>query len=152
MFAEREFLPALTELEINIGLDRNENNDDDEEITHTLPFKCIGAGHERNYQDDLEQAHMVLPEHKKPVQVRIRPEPDNPRDVNSIAIDLDYGSGWKHVGYITRELCKYLHSLIVAGDIVDVYIEHIVFRMDFRRYGFYPKIMITRRGQWEPEF
>jgi hypothetical protein len=30
---------------------------------------------------------------------------------NEIAIDLDYGTGWTHVGYIASELCKYLHHL-----------------------------------------
>jgi hypothetical protein len=50
----------------------------------------------------------------------------NPRDPSAIAIDLDYGTGWPHVGYIfcfwTMQVFGYLHPLIAARDVVDVYI------------------------------
>ena len=59
------------------------------------------------------------------MNVRIRTEPLNPIDQNANAIDLDYGAGWVCVGYVASELCKYLHTLIATGDILDVYIEHI---------------------------
>ena len=121
----------------------------EEEITHAVPFKCIGAAHEKNYQQHLENAYLALHEQDKPVNVRIRPEPLNPRDPSAIAIDLDYGTGWTHVGYIASELCKYLHPLIAAGDILDVYVQHIKYRVDFLKIGFYPKIVIKRRGEWE---
>lgn len=136
-------LAALDDLDLESGDTR------DHEITHTLPFKCIGAAHEKEYQESLEQAHHVLHEQKKDVAVRLRPEPNNINDGNAIAIDMDYGSDWKVVGYIAKELCYYLHPLLAADDIVNVYVEHIVFRVDFLKYGFYPKIMITRRGQWD---
>jgi hypothetical protein len=35
-------------------------------------------------------------------------------------IDLDYGTGWTHVGYIGSELCEYLHPLIDLYKKVDV--------------------------------
>ena len=38
----------------------------------------------------------------------------------------------------------------LADDIVNVYVEHIVLRVDFLKYGFYQKIMVTRCGEWEP--
>jgi hypothetical protein len=47
------------------------------------------------------------------------------------AIDLGYGTGWTHVGYIASELCTYLHPLIAAGDILEVYVQHIKYRVDF---------------------
>ena len=53
-----------------------------------------------HYQYHLEKAYLTLHEQDKPVNVRIRPEPLNPRDPSAIAIDLDYGTGWPHVGYI----------------------------------------------------
>ena len=126
-----------------------EDESDEEEITHAVPFKCIGAAHEKNYQHHLEKAYLALHEQDKPVTVRIRPEPFNPRDPSAIAIDVDYGTGWAHVGYIASELCKYLHPLIAAGDILDVYVQHIKYRVDFLKIGFYPKIVIKRRGEWE---
>ena len=33
----------------------DEDESDEDEITHTVPFKCIGAAHEKNYQYHLEQ-------------------------------------------------------------------------------------------------
>ena len=74
---------------------------------------------------------------------------DNPEDclwpeqLNSMdpsAIDLDYGTGWTHVGYIASELCEYLHPLIAARDILEVYVPHIKYRVEFFKIGFYPKI------------
>jgi hypothetical protein len=47
------------------------------------------------------------------------------------AIDLDYGTGWTHVGYIASELCEYLHPLIAAGDILEVYVQHIKYSVEF---------------------
>ena len=61
---------------------------------------------------------------------------------------MNYGRRRIHVGYIASELCKYLHPLI-TGDIVDASAQHIVFWVEFRKIGFYPKIMITRRGDLE---
>ncbi|XP_028418992.1 uncharacterized protein LOC114544602 [Dendronephthya gigantea] len=81
---------------------------DEEESTHALPFKCIGAAHEQSYQHHLEQAYLSL-EYNESVNVRLRPEPENPRNQNAIAIDLHYGTQWENVGYIASEHCKYIH-------------------------------------------
>ena len=60
----------------------------------------LDAAHENHYQHHLEKAYITLHEQDKPMNVRIRPEPLNPRDPSAISIDLDYGTGWPHVGYI----------------------------------------------------
>jgi hypothetical protein len=65
-------------------------------------------------------------------------------DQSAIAIDVDYGTGWTHVCYIASELCKYLHPLIAAGDILEVYVQHIKYRVDFLKIGFYQKFFIKR--------
>ena len=116
----------------------DEDESDENEITHAVPFKCIGAAHEKNYQHHLEQTYLALHGQDKPVNVRIWPEQLNPMD--SSAIDLDYGTGWTHVGYIASELCEYLDPLIAARDILEVYVQHIKYRVDFFKIGFYPKI------------
>lgn len=136
-FTERDLLEYLAGLEINQEgngteqsdqeeSDKEQSNDllsddesEEEEITHAVPFKCIGAAHEKSYQHHLEQAYLAL-EQNISVNVRLRPEPLNPRDPTAIGIDLDYGTGWTHVGYIASELCKYLHPLMAAEDIVDM--------------------------------
>ena len=71
----------------------DDESDKDEEITHSVPFKCIGAAHENNYQDNLEQAYIALQHDNRPVKVQLRPEPLNPLDKQAIAIDLDFGNG-----------------------------------------------------------
>jgi hypothetical protein len=80
--------------------DRPESGDqlsDEDEITHAVPFKCIGAAHEKNYQHNLEQAYLALHGQDKQVNVRIRPEALNRMDPSAIAIDVDYGTGWTYV-------------------------------------------------------
>ena len=57
----------------------------------------------------------------------LRAEPLNPLDPSAIGIDLDFGTGSSHVGYITSELCKCLHPLMATGDI-DVNVQHIKYR------------------------
>ena len=73
---------------------------DDESVQHKLGFKCIGAAHEKPHQAFLTAAERKLHKDKYPVQVNFRPEPTNERDNNAIAIDMDFGTGWFHVGYI----------------------------------------------------
>ena len=143
----------MAQLDTEVGNgdeDSDEDSDEDQEITHSVPFKCIGAAHENNYQHHLEQAYLALQQNTS-VKVQLRAEPLNLLDPNAIAIDLDYGTGWSHVGYIASELCKYLHPLMAADNIIDVSVQHIRYRVDFYKIGFYPKIWIKRRGEWEPE-
>ncbi len=55
----------------------------------------------------------------------LRAEPLNPLDPSAIGIDLDFGTGSSHVGYITSELCN---PLMATGDIIDVNVQHIKYR------------------------
>jgi hypothetical protein len=73
----------------------DEDESDEDEITRAVPFKCICAAHEKNYQHiyNLEQAYLALHGQDKPVNVRIRPEPLNLMDLSAIAIGVDYGTG-----------------------------------------------------------
>ena len=88
-----------------------------------VPFKCINAAHENHYQHHLKKAYLTLHEQDKPVNVRIRPEPLNPRVPSAIAIDPTMKlNGPMLVIYIASELCKYLHPLIAARVVVDVYV------------------------------
>ena len=38
----------------------NDDSDEDQKITHSVPFKCIGAANEKNYQHHLEQEYLLL--------------------------------------------------------------------------------------------
>ena len=95
------------------------DTDDDESVEHTLAFKCIGAAHEKPRQKFLEVAERKLHREQCEVKVKLRHEPENEKDRNAIAIDMDHGTGWFHVGYIASELTQYLHPLILDGKIVN---------------------------------
>ena len=45
----------------------DEDESDEDEITHAVPFKCIGAAHEKNYQHHSEKACLALHGQDKPV-------------------------------------------------------------------------------------
>ena len=45
----------------------DQDESDEDEITHAVPFKCIGDAHEKNYQHHLEQACLALHGQDKPV-------------------------------------------------------------------------------------
>ena len=70
---------------------------------------------------------------------------------NAIAIDLDYGTRWTHVGYIASEFA----SICTSSQCHSRYYKCICSahqgRVDFLRMEFYPKIWIfnyNRRGGW----
>jgi hypothetical protein len=123
--------------------------EEEDDVTHCLPFKCIGAAHERFRQEHLERAQAAL-ELGQNVEVMLRPEPTNAIDTNAIAIDMDHGSGFVNVGYIASELTKYIHPLLHTDKILHVSVQHIIFRVYFMKIGFYPKILIKRQGTWDP--
>ena len=52
------------------------------------------------------------------------------------------------MGYIAKELTKFLHPLIALKKITDVEIKHIKFRTAFKNIGYYITIIITRKGPW----
>ena len=88
-------LDCLAQLDDNDDDDDDDDDvsDEDQEIIHSVPFKCIGAAHEQNYQHLLELAYLALKQNT-PVKVHLRAEPLNPFDPRAIAIDLDYGTGY----------------------------------------------------------
>ena len=65
------------------------------------------------------------------LDARLRPEPTNEKDKNAIAIDIDYGTGYYHAGYIANKLTKYIHPLLANNMIVNVSVEHNVLRAFF---------------------
>lgn len=118
---------------------------EDGTINHTLPFKVLGIGYKQR-QRDLKCASEHLNNNKE-VKVAIRPDPHSEHDKDAISVLLDYGSGWKVVGYIARELTCYLHPLIQSNSLL-VTISHIRFRVSYLLLGYYLTINITKKGMW----
>ena len=127
--------------------DHDEDEDDDNSTEHTLPFKVMGVAYSAERQKHLENAFQILRERN--VEAKIVPESDNPYDKNAIAVMLDYGHDWSKIGYIAKELTKFLHPLLKCGFITNVSLKHINFRTTYLRVGFYATIQVTRKGQWE---
>ncbi|KAJ7324075.1 Rad2 nuclease [Desmophyllum pertusum] len=117
-----------------------------EEITHTLPFKVMGVAYNTAYQNHLEAAKEAGPAF---VSAKIESETENPYDCNAIAVFINYGSAWEKIGYIAKELTRYIHPLLDNGKIVSVRVQHVTFRMSYLKVGYYIAIEITRKGQWE---
>ena len=63
----------------------------------------------------------------------------------------NYGTGWVKVGYIAKELTRFIHPLIAEEKIVRVDVKHIKFYIVYMRVGYYITITISRKGQWEQQ-
>ena len=131
------------------GEETEERDDEIPEITHTLPFKVIGVAHSKKHQDHMELAFKKLYNDRYPVTAHIMPEPDNERDSEAICVKLDYGEGQHCVGYIARELTKYLHPLMKNNKIIKTKVGKIKYMTNWYRFGFYMSLLITRNGEWE---
>ena len=46
------------------------------------------------------------------VKAMIEPDPDNEFDANAIRVLIDYGTGFKHVGFIAEELTKFVQRVL----------------------------------------
>ena len=117
---------------------------------HTLSFKVMGTCFSEERQRVLEEAYELLYKHNRPVFVEIDADPDNENDPQAIAVTLNYGhdNNYHTVGYIVKELTKYLHPVLTT---LKVNVNKIKFCTTFLRIGFYITIDITKIGAWEDE-
>ena len=51
-------------------------------------------------------------EQQKQVTARLQPEPTNDYNSNAISVEIDWGEGFKAVGYIVREVTGLLIALL----------------------------------------
>ena len=84
------------------------------------------------------------------VSAMLKPEPENEFDREAMGVHLDYGNGPCLIGYIPRELTKYLYPSLKTRQITQVKVEDIRFGTSFSKFGLYIKISITRIGRWDP--
>jgi len=142
-------------IQSNVDVDESETEsytesvDDEEENTeHKASFKVMGSPYSEERQEHLEKAYVEMKKSMENVKVKIEPDPDNDYDSNAIAVLLDYGDGWKLVGFILRDLTKYVHPVLKEGKLKSAGLENITFRTMWEKMGFYAKISLTCRGQW----
>ena len=132
----------------NVNLNESEDEESDE-VVHTLPFEVLGVAHTMKNQAHMEACYVRMYDHKLPVLVRIQEEPENEQDRDAIAVHVNYNTGWHRVGYIQHELTKYVKDAISNGKLLSTEIEHIKFCVHWYRVGFYMKLLITKRGTWD---
>lgn len=83
------------------------------------------------------------------VSAYISPEPTNIEDENAIAVYINYGLyPYLIIGYIAKELTRYIHPLLANNSIISVSLEEVKFRVTWAKTGYYAKLSITRKGQW----
>ena len=87
------------------------DNENSEDVLHTVPFKVLGSAyfveHQKCLEDALEDAKLV-------------PESNNKYDKNAIAVMLVLDNEWNKVGYIPTELTRFLHPLLNHNKITNV--------------------------------
>ena len=108
----------------------------------------MGVTYNTTIQDHLQAAKAVG---CSLVSAKLEAEPNNPYDSNAIAVFIDYGSNWVKIGYIAKELTRFIHPLLANGNIVTVNVKHIKFCIVYMRVGYYITINITKKGQWEEQ-
>ena len=97
------------------SVSRHEDEEQEiDNIPHTLPFKVMATCFSSKRRDALEKSYEVLYECNRQVFVKLCPEPQNENDTNSISVQINYDEDEPYytVGYIARELTKYMHSII----------------------------------------
>ena len=134
------------------GDTNNDEGDSEEEeealVLHTLPFKVLGVAHKLERQEHLEAAFNKITKENLVVCAKIQPEPDNMFDANAIGVLIDYGLGFKHVGYIAQELTRFIHPVIKHGRLQLATVYEIKFRTAWAKTGYFMTLQLTCKGEW----
>ena len=117
-------------------------------VLHTLPFKVLGVAHKLERQEHLEAAFNKITKENLVVCAKIQPEPDNMFDANAIGVLIDYGLGFKHVGYIAQELTRCIHPVIKHGRLQLATVYEIKFRTAWAKTGYFMTLQLTCKGEW----
>ena len=125
-----------------------EGDSGEDTVLRTLPFKVIGVTHKLERQKHLETAFIKMNEENVTIKAKIQPEPDNMYDANAIAVLIDYGLGYKQVGYISQDLTKFVHSVLNRGRLQHASVNNVTFRTTWAKAGFYMTLQLTSKGEW----
>ena len=124
-------------------------DDDSNKGDHTVNFKVLGVTY-KSRQKYIECAKNLIANGKE-VPAHLEIEPHNPVDPGGIAVIFDTGPenfGQQCVGYIPKELKKFVSPLLISGRIKSVKIQHIKLRLGFNPMGLYILLRVTRQGRW----
>ena len=104
----------------------------------------MGTTKNNDHQETLCAAS-GLPREGSDVPVRLRPEPDNPVDANTIAFECQIGSDSKHIGYVVRDILMEVHEAITKHNIISTKIAWIKYPLCWKNSGaeFYAGINVS---------
>ncbi|XP_035694411.1 exonuclease 1-like [Branchiostoma floridae] len=126
--------------------DDSDSDSGDDDGEHEIAFKVMGVTKKLRRQEVLVIGRKMT----QPPTVDIIPDPDNFYDANAIAVRLHTDKGPEIVGYIVTELTQYVHPLLNTDRLVCVRAGNITLRTEFLHPGYYMKLLITKKGKWEP--
>jgi hypothetical protein len=89
-----------------------------------------------------------LEEYNRPVFAKLLAEPENTMDPNAIAVYIMSSGDYAKVGYIAKELTKYVHP-VLNDPTLDVEVSKIRFCATHCMIGFYLTVDITKKGLWD---
>ena len=129
--------------------------DDQEETTHAVVFKCVGVNKGesgRKIQKVLEEIAEKLRKGET-VSVRVTTEPENPFDPNAIAFQTPFNGKWMNIGYVVREAAPHVGYAITNNLIVSCEFSWVRYIVHWSKsgQGWYTGITITKRGTWPTE-
>ena len=134
-------------------LDIDEEEEEEEDfVLHTLPFKVMGVAYKTERQNHLKAAFMKMEEDQNfVVKAMIEPDPDNEFDANAIRVLIDYGTGFKHVGFIAEELTKFVYRVLNSRRLQHASVYQIKFRTQWAKLGYYMTLLLSCKGEWPPQ-
>ena len=135
-----------------LDIDDEEEEEEEEFVVHTLPFKVMGVVYKTERQNHLKAACMKMQDDPNfVVKAMIEPDPDNDFDANAIRVLIDYGTGFKHVGFIAEELTKYVHRVLNSRRLQSASVYQIKFRTQWAKLGYYMTLFLSCKGEWPPQ-
>lgn len=140
-------------LEIGSGYDdltspNSTSESEDENITHTIVFKCIGSNKDLKSQDILRAVSQKL-EAGIVVRVKVEPEPMNPKDERALAFVCEVDGKWHRIGYVVRECRDAVHDALSNGPVPAEFgwVKYIV-HWSKSGPGWYAGVKLTKKGYW----
>ena len=84
------------------------------------------------------------------MQVRLKLEPENPKDSKAICFECFMDGKWHRIGYVVREALDSVHSALNQSQITAVEFDWIKYVVHWSRSGpgWYTGINITQKGNW----
>ena len=117
---------------------------------HTELFRINGCYKSKQRQQALKRAHHELNAGKL-VRVRVNKEPDNPKDKNAIAFEVQFEGSceWNLVGYVPLAKIPKVRCAMDGNEISNMtLLTPTFFYQNVPAPAWYSKVILTKSGAW----